>query len=184
MSGAVDGDRWGGMMRSAMAGDAAAYRRLLDEIARSLRRSVQAVLTRAGQGNADVEDIVQETLLAIHMKRQTWRQDDPFGPWLNAIVRYKSIDAMRRRGLRRHVDLEDVAETIAAEAPEAGAARDVERLLGSLGEKERAIVRGMSLEGRSGADVAARLGMTEVAVRVSLHRALKKLARVQRDTDA
>ncbi len=58
---------------------------------------------------------MQETLLAIHQKRHTWREDMPVRPWLYAIVRYKVVDAFRARGRRVQVPIEDFAEVLPAE---------------------------------------------------------------------
>ena len=65
-------DRWATMMSAAMAGDEGVYRRLLEEIGRAVRPMARGAFSRARVGDADVEDVVQETLLAIHLKRQTW----------------------------------------------------------------------------------------------------------------
>jgi RNA polymerase sigma-70 factor (ECF subfamily) len=167
-----------------MAGNAADYRLLLAEVSRVLRQTIRTAVARSGQGNADVEDIVQETLLAVHLKRDTWNPELPFGPWLNAIARYKTIDALRRRGLRRHVDIDVVADALPSDEGDAMATHDLDRLLLAMDDRERTIVRGISVEGRSATSMATELGMTEGAVRVALHRALQKLARFSRRGDA
>ena len=101
---AHDRDRtWAEWMRAANAGDEIAYRRLLEALAPFLRQIVRRGFTRSGFGNCDVEDVVQETLLAIHLKRQTWDEDEAITPWVTAIARHKLIDSLRRRG--RHVEL-------------------------------------------------------------------------------
>lgn len=183
MKGGGQGDLWGELMRSAMAGNSADYRLLLADVSRVLRQTIRSAVLRSGQGNADVEDIVQETLLALHLKRDTWNPELPFGPWLNAIARYKTIDALRRRGVRKQVDIDVVAETLHSEETDAMAAHDLDRLLLAMDERERTIVRGISVEGRSAASMATELGMTEGGVRVALHRALQKLARLNRRGD-
>src|SRR5580693_10135178 len=106
----VDGpadDRWSQMMKTAMAGDEGSYRRLLGDIGRSVRAMARGAFARARVGDADIEDAVQETLLAIHLKRHTWDMNQKLGPWVNAIARHKIIDAMRRRGAKRAEPIED-----------------------------------------------------------------------------
>jgi RNA polymerase sigma-70 factor, ECF subfamily len=181
MSGAVgDGqvdEKWAGMMRAAIAGDEAVYCRLLEEIGRSVRAMARGAFSRAQAGNADVEDVVQETLLAIHLKRDTWDGGLRLAPWVAAIARHKIIDAMRRRGARRFQAIEDFEAILAAPEPEDPHARsDAERLITQLPPRQRDIVRSISLEGQSIAATAMRLSMTEGAVRVALHRSLKALA--------
>ena len=82
-----------------------------------LRAGARQGLSRAGQPPDQAEDIVQDILLAVHLKRQTWDADAPFAPWLFAIARNKLIDALRRRGRRVFVNIDDFAETIPSEPP-------------------------------------------------------------------
>ena len=125
----------------------------------------------------DSEDIVQETLLVMHLKRDSWDDTQPLEPWLRAIAHHKLVDQLRRQGFRDHVDIDEHADTLAApEAGETGASADARQMLSSLPERQRDIVEAISIEGRSARDVGVRLGMSEGAVRVALHRALKALA--------
>ncbi len=164
-------------MRSARRGDDQAYRDFLVRVSLRLRAMARRGLAAAGRGPAESEDIVQEALLAIHLKRDSWDEHRPIEPWLAAIARYKLADHLRRRGYRDHVDIDDWADSLAVAVEEdAPAAIDSRRLLGSLPDRQRRIVEQISLEGHSASDVASRLGMTEGAVRVALHRALKALA--------
>jgi len=164
-------------MRSARQGDSEAYRRLLGRVSVWLRVVVRRGLTAAGRGPAESEDIVQETLLAVHLKRDTWDQTRPIEPWLHAIARHKLADHLRRRGFHDHVDIAEWSNSLeVAVDVEAPAAIDSRRLLESLPQRQRTIVQAISLEGRSAADVARTLGMSEGAVRVALHRALRALA--------
>jgi RNA polymerase sigma-70 factor (ECF subfamily) len=170
-------EKWAEMMRAAIAGDGAVYRRLLEEIGRSVRATARGAFARARVGDADVEDVVQETLLAIHLKRDTWDAGLRLAPWVAAIARHKIIDAMRRRGARRLQPIEDFETILAAPETEDPHARsDAERLIARLQPRQREIVRSISLEGQSISATAARLSMTVGAVRVALHRALKALA--------
>jgi RNA polymerase sigma-70 factor (ECF subfamily) len=174
-------EEWAALMRAAMNGDTAAYRRLLQSLAPSLRAATRRGFAQAGAAPNDVEDVVQETLLAIHLKRHTWNSDQPLGPWVRAIARHKLIDALRRRGRRTEVPIEAVLDLLAAEEPRSDLDRqDAERLVNDLRGRQQAIVRAISIEGRSIREVAERLGMNEGAVRVALHRGLKALAALHR----
>jgi RNA polymerase sigma-70 factor (ECF subfamily) len=170
--------RWEELMRAANRGDAAAYRRLLNEITPMLRGLVRA--RGATLGHEGCEDVVQDVLLAIHLKRQTWREDAPLRPWLYAIARHKVIDAFRARGQRTHVSIEDFVDVLpAADGPDPLAARDMEKVLGGLEPRAAEIVRAFGLHGETTAETAARLEMTEGAVRVALHRALKAIVKIR-----
>jgi RNA polymerase sigma-70 factor (ECF subfamily) len=100
-------ESWAEAMRAERRGDAAAYQRLLAEIADVLRRVIRSRLARLGANTSDTEDLVQEVLIGLHAKRHTWDEGRPFLPWLHAIVRYKLTDAVRqwRREARYRSDL-------------------------------------------------------------------------------
>ena len=169
-------DPWSRMMTASIAGDEGAYRRLLEDIGRSVRAMARGAFARAGVGDADVEDAVQETLLAIHLKRHTWDPEQPLAPWVYAIARHKVVDALRRRGRRKAEPLENFEEFLAApEAEDPHALSDARKLLETLAPRQRDIVTSISLDGQSISATAKRLSMSEVAVRVALHRALKSL---------
>lgn len=168
---------WDALMIAACDGDQQAYRLLLQDVTKSLRRSTATILARHGQGNADVEDIVQETLLAIHLKRATWDRNQPFNSWLNAILRYKTIDAMRRRGRHTQVQIDDFSEELAETNKRYDDhAMDTDRLMRRLDPRAYRIVQMVSMEGQSAQDVAKALDMKDGAVRVALHRALKQMS--------
>ncbi|MDQ1079095.1 sigma-70 family RNA polymerase sigma factor [Pseudoroseomonas cervicalis] len=177
---------WAAWMRAARAGDAEAYRQFLLGVAPYLRALARRSCLRAGFPRDNAEDVVQDVLLAIHLKRHSWDQTRPIGPWLAAIARNRLIDAVRRRGGRPpDVSLELVAETLAAGDGEAADIRhDIGRLLAQLAPRQRQVVEAVSIEGRSAGEAAARLRMSEGAVRVTLHRALKLLAALHRKETA
>jgi RNA polymerase sigma-70 factor (ECF subfamily) len=165
---------WMALMERSLAGDSGAYHELLVLLTAALRSVVRR---RARAVGVDVEDIVQETLLALHLKRATWVPGTPVAPWVAAIARNKLIDVLRRRGQRTQVSLESVVENLCREDDDSGAgAFDVQRLLGELSERQREVVQAVSLDGYSARETAARLHMTEGGVRVTLHRSLKVLA--------
>jgi RNA polymerase sigma-70 factor (ECF subfamily) len=169
--------QWAQWMRQGMSGDEPAYRQLLQALAPHLRSMTRRRMLRLGAGELEVEDVVQETLLAIHLKRHTWRPQDPIGPWIAAISRNKLIDVLRRRGRRAELPLDEVDEPAApAESEGEEAGQDVEKLLERLDERQRRIVRLVSIEGHSARAAAETLGMTEGALRVALHRTLRTLA--------
>jgi len=170
-------DDWDAMMRAANRGDRAAYARLLGLIAPVIRGIVRARGHMLGPEGC--EDVVQDVMLAIHLKRHTWDEGQPLRPWLYAVTRHKVVDAFRARGNRITLPVEDFAEILPA--PDTGdltAARDTDRLLARIEPRAAQIVRAVSLDGLSAAETGERMGMTEGAVRVALHRALKSLAQL------
>ncbi|MBO3759418.1 sigma-70 family RNA polymerase sigma factor [Ciceribacter sp. L1K23] len=172
--------QWAEWMRSALDGDAASYDRFLRAVTPHLRAMARRRCDQFGASAGEAEDIVQEVLIAVHLKRGTWDPERPIGPWLSTIVRNKLIDALRRRGRRVDVPLEDVVATLEAEDANVADRLDAESVLSRLKEPQRDIVRSISLEGAGVKETAERLKMSEVAVRVTLHRALKALSTLYR----
>jgi len=83
-----------GLLRAAIAGDERSYAAFLEQVATMIRSFLRRRIAHAA---IDPEDVVQETLLAVHLKRHTWATDAPVMPWLYAIARHKLVDALRRR---------------------------------------------------------------------------------------
>jgi RNA polymerase sigma-70 factor (ECF subfamily) len=165
-------------MERSLQGDSRAYEQLLVLLTVALRSVVHS---RARAAGLDAEDVVQEVLLALHLKRGTWKTGTPVAPWVAAIARNKIVDALRRRGQRIEVSIESVIETLWTETGDDGRdAKDVEHMLERLNDRQRRVVRAVSLEGYSAQEAAQRLQMSEVAVRVTLHRSLKALATIFR----
>lgn len=166
-----------------MAGDAAAYHGFLKELGAHLRGFLRVRLVRLPD---DVEDLVQEVLLAVHNQRHTYDPGQPLTAWVHAIARYKMIDLLRRRagreGLNDPLD-DDLAVFAVSDHDAADARRDLGKLLGQLPDRQRLPIVHMKLEGLSVAEAARATGMSEAAVKVGVHRGLKALALLIRIDD-
>src|SRR5689334_9047141 len=161
-------------MEQSLQGNLRAYEQLLTSLTIGLRGVVSRRTRAAG---IDGEDIVQEVLLALHLKRGTWVPGTPVAPWVAAIARNKIVDVLRRRGQRSEVPIESVMETLSSDSGDAiEHGHDMRDVLGRLNDRQREVVQAVSLEGYSAQEAARRLQMSEVAVRVTLHRSLKALA--------
>lgn len=127
-------------------------------------------------GQDDIEDVVQETLIAVHTRRATYDRDRAFTAWLFAIARYKMIDQFRRS--RRTVPLEGLEDILVAEGFESAsnAQIDIDGLLETLPAKQARAIRATRLHGASVAEAALAAGIGESDVKVSVHRGLKSLA--------
>lgn len=168
---------WEALMRRATAGDGEAYRRLLASLTPALRAVVRRNCGRIGLDPGEAEDVVQETLLAIHLKRDTWEPERPIGPWIMTIARNKLVDARRRRGAAATAPIEDFADMLSVGSTDDDLDRiDLDRMIARLGDRDQSLVRALAIEGRSVRETAATLNMSEGAVRVALHRAVKRLA--------
>ncbi len=161
----------------AIAGDTAAYAQLLKQLSAHLRGFLKR---RMHNASSDVEDLVQEALLAIHQKRHTYQSDQPLTAWVHAIARYKWADHWRTEGQRGllHDDIDDWADQLWAESNHEAqdAQRDLHRLLSTLPDGQRVAIECTKLEGLSISETARRTGQSEAAVKVNIHRGLKALA--------
>jgi RNA polymerase sigma factor (sigma-70 family) len=160
-------------MVDGLHGDAAAHAALL----RALVPLLGAFYRRRLRGrDEDIEDLVQETLIAVHTRRASYDRDRPFAAWLYAVARYRMIDHLRRA--RVSVPIEDVEEILIAEGfEEACAARmDVGRLLDGIAPKQAQAIRDTHIEGFSIAEAAVKARIGESDVKISVHRGLKALA--------
>ena len=164
------------LLLAGLDGDAAAYQGFLKALAGRLRAFFRR---RLGALPDEVEDLVQETLLAIHNQRHTYDADLPVTAWAHAIARYKLIDLLRRRAARegRTDPLDDSAELLVESGTEAAdARRDLHTLLERLPERQRTAIIRTKIDGLSVAEAARASGMSESAVKVGVHRGLKALA--------
>jgi len=165
-----------GLFLRGLDGDAKAYRDFLLQLSAHLR----AFLGKRLFGWPDeVEDLVQECLLAMHNQRHTYQSDQPLTAWVHAIARYKMIDLLRAKSVREdlHEPLDDDLAVFAESAQEASdAKRDLGGLLETLPDRQRLPIVHVKIEGRSVAEAASLTGMSESAVKVGIHRGLKALA--------
>lgn len=162
-----DWQRW---MAAAQGGDAKAYRTLLS----ALRPWLLSYFRRRLPG-ADVEDLVQMTLLSLHEKRHTYDPASPFMPWIAAVARHKLIDLVRKTGRHVHVELDEDLMGDGGDLPAELAARDVEALLKALPADQARAIRLHKLNDLSVDEVSAATGKSASNVKVLVHRGLKKL---------
>jgi RNA polymerase sigma factor (sigma-70 family) len=169
---------WSELMRAAQAGERAAYERLLREVTPFIR----SIVRRHCNNPADIEEMVQDTLLTVHRVRHTYDPGRPFSPWLAAIASRRSIDALRRR-----------IRVAKFEAPEAGAyetfadaaansdleavrsTQEVGELLRRLPPRQRQALEALKLKEMSLAEASVSSGQSVAALKVNAHRALKAL---------
>jgi RNA polymerase sigma-70 factor (ECF subfamily) len=164
------------LILQGLAGDAAAYRIFLDELMKHLRSYLRR---RLGGLPEEVEDVLQELLLAVHNKRHTYDPKQPLTAWVQAIARYKLVDLLRHRSRRDALtdSLDEDDQVFAATANDATEAQyDVAKLLLGLPDRQRLPILYVKIEGASVTDTAARTGMSISAVKVGIHRGLKALA--------
>lgn len=166
------------LLQRGLDGDGVAYAAFLKALASHLRAFFRKRLFHLSD---EVEDLVQETLLAIHNQRHTYDPGSPLTAWVYAIAKYKLIDLLRRRSGRDALtdSLDEESEVFAACDNEATEARrDLGKLLDQLPDRQRLPIIHTRLEGLSVSEAAQATGMSESAIKVGVHRGLKALAAI------
>jgi RNA polymerase sigma factor (sigma-70 family) len=160
------------LMVDSLEGDADAHEALL----RVLLPLLNAYFRGRLRGfSVDVDDLVQETLMAIHHRRTSYDRDKPFSAWLFSIAKYKSIDHFRRT--RHHIPVDELEHLLITDGfeDESGARLDIDGLLATLPAKQARVIRDTKVNGLSVAETANAAEISESDVKVSVHRGMQTL---------
>lgn len=170
------------LLISGLAGDEAQYCDFLQTAATHLRAYLRRRMNRWPD---EVEDLVQESLLAIHNQRHTYDQAAPLTSWMYAITKYKLIDWLRRHARQDSLNdpLDEEHELFSsADMDAAEAGRDLNKVLTLLPDQQRAAIIHTKLDGWSVRETADHMRISESNVKVAVHRGLKALAQKLRIT--
>ncbi|MFI6337307.1 sigma-70 family RNA polymerase sigma factor [Streptomyces sp. NPDC050535] len=161
----MDGRQWRGTIAAAQAGD----RRALDELVAGWLPLVYNIVGRALNGHADVDDVVQETMLRAVDNLGSLRDPDSFRSWLVAIAMRQIRDRARRR-TAEPLDGDageraaDFAELTVLRLQLAGQRREVAEAVRWLDDEDRQLLSLWWLE------VAGELTRRELAAAVGISR--------------
>ncbi len=173
------------LMRLAQGGDSQSYRLALMKMRDMLSKYIRNSFRRFRIPMEDsAEDVLQEVLLAIHQKRETYNPQQFFLPWMYAIARYKVIDYLRRSKitLRSTVSLDDEMENLESLMTlEAESFLDAEKLIALLPEKQKEILLLVKIEGLSMEEASSKTGYSVSDVKVTVHRAIKALQEITKE---
>jgi RNA polymerase sigma-70 factor (ECF subfamily) len=175
------------LMTASLDGDAAAYHALLKRLTGHLRAYYRYRFARIGHGPTEAEDLLQEVLIAVHTNRHTYDRSQPFTPWIHAIARYKFLDYLRRtKSSFKDIPMANAEElTAKSDITPVESGLDLQRLMSKLSSKAREVIQYVKLEGLSVSEAAERCGMSESAVKVTVHRGLKALAlQIRKESEA
>jgi RNA polymerase sigma-70 factor, ECF subfamily len=168
------------LLIKALGGSDVSYNQFLQKMSVCMRAYFRKRLQR---DPSEVEDLVQEVLIALHNQRHTFDAAYPVTAWAHGIARYKVIDHYRRRNKAEHIDIDDAQELLVSEDHEVeDARRDLSTLLEELPPKQRQAIVMVKVEGLSIAEASSASGQSESLVKVNIHRGLKKLAELMRSS--
>ncbi len=174
--GAAKNSEWQNLAKLALKGDRQAYGALLTDLSSYIRNVLVSGLSRP----QDADDITQDVLISIHKSLKTYDPEQPFMPWLHAIIKFRKIDYLRKHyGQKADKTVSDdvlefSSEFVTFEAHK-GEYKDIEAAMNALPDQQRRIFEMIKIEGYSAREVANEMEMNESAVKVSAHRAMKKL---------
>jgi RNA polymerase sigma-70 factor, ECF subfamily len=168
------------LMLASLEGNALSHRALLERLSLRLRAYYKAKLAVLGRGTAEAEDLVQETVLAIHLKRHTYDPQELLTPWVYAIARYKLIDFLRHNRMSlTAAPIDEACDVMAVDdSASAESTFDLRQLMKRLPEGMQCAIEAVKLDGLSVAEAATRCGLSESGVKVNIHRGLKTLAKL------
>lgn len=177
-------DEWSALMAAAQSGDRAAYRELLLAVTPYAR----SLASRAFASRADVEDTVQDILLTLHDTRALFDPARPLKPWLAGIARHRIADRRRRQGRLREVTIGPEHETFSSDPTNMhGAALDSAALraaIAGLPAGQRRAVELLKLQEMTLQQAESASGVSVAALKVAMHRALKRLRALLGDSEA
>ncbi len=168
------------LLLSANAGNRASYAELLSWLSKhaevQIKRNLRNYHNFPAQG---IDDILQDVLITFHQTHQTFDSSRPLLPWINSIIKYKSIDFLRRKEFRVTMTSVEV-ETIKEEwhkddEEENNQQEELLHLIESLPPEQKEVLKLAKLEGFSGKEIAFKLNITESNVKVIIHRAIKHI---------
>ena len=173
---------WSILMARSQQGDKLAYRHLLEQVTPYLR----AIAGRSLADRSDVEDAVQDILVTVHTIRATYDPARPFGPWLVAIAKRRIVDNLRKRSrLRvRETLLDEEHEAMGedtAPKPDAADIRSLEIAIDRLSPDQQHAIRMLKLKEMSLKEAASASGKPESLLKVTTHRAIKRLRKLMGD---
>jgi RNA polymerase sigma-70 factor (ECF subfamily) len=165
-------DGWSSLMVAAQDGHGGAYRRLLGEMSEWLTRYFQRRLPPG-----DIDDAVQETLLAIHRRRHTYDPQYPLGPWLAAIAKNKWVDQLRSLARR---PMDELPDDIAVGDHEASVVSSsvLASLLDELRPAQAQAILLVKVQGYSVEEASGQIGLSVSAVKMNIHRGLARLTTI------
>ena len=173
------GAAFGVTLASAQGGDEIAFACLFRDIQPTLLRYLRVIVP-----GPEAEDVAGDTWLQVVKGLPRFRGgEEAFRAWLFTIARHRAVDAGRSRSRRPDVPLaaagaaeQPLAPDAAELALEAISTQSVMALIMTLPRDQAEIIMLRVVAGLEAADVGRIVGKTPGAVRVTAHRALRRLA--------
>lgn len=165
--------------------DKRAYRALLEDLSKYSASFIGSKLLKQEW----IDDVVQTILVSVHKALPSYSPDRPIKPWIDSIIRFRLNDALRKHYASQENPFEDVGEKISSGTDVTFSAyqnelkEDMIKALATLPEKQRRVVEMTKIMGYSIEETAKEMGLSQSAVKVRVHRALKSMRAFLSDSD-
>lgn len=170
---------------SAINGDPLAYEDFLHQTASLLRSYLMKLMKSSVRCKEKAEDLVQDILLSIHQKRHLYRTSEPILPWVYSIARYRYIDSLRAEARRPQysewVDNYDDFLSTTEPVPDFPLNEKIEKMLAVLPQNQQTILKMAKMDEIPLAEISEKMQTSLASVKISVHRALKKLRVTEKD---
>ena len=141
-----------------------------------LKNQLYRLALRITLNTAEAEDIVEETLIKVWNRRDTWNQIDNIEAFCFTVCRNLSLDSIKRHdNQNKTLDDKESDQIDAANDPSRQTIVNdqmnlVRQIVDSLPEKQRSCIQLRDFEGKTYKDIALILGITEEQVKVNIFR--------------
>ena len=170
---------WQSLLIRSQAGNRKDYHQFLREVT----PYIKGILSQTLPNTQSVHDVSQEVLLSIHRALPSYDPDRPVLPWINAIIRYRQLDFLRKWMKTQKAEIYDnelfdvICETFPTPIANKDLAIDdeLDKAISKLPKKQQLSLRLLKIEGLTVKEASAKTGMSESAIKVSAHRAYKTL---------
>ena len=178
------------LVRRAQKGDKVAFETLVQRHQHRVFAVARGILKR----QEDVEDIAQQVFVKAYFSLKRFDQRAAFSTWLYKITVNECWDVLRKRKARPLVYEADFSEEQSRQysAPEREASKapdtsdrmalreQLERMLGQLDKRDRAMLVLKEVEGFSVEEIAESMGLNANTVKVRLFRARRRIIEYSR----
>lgn len=158
-----------------------------------LKNELFRLALRITLDKAEAEDIVQETMIKVWNRRDSWDAIESIEAYCLTVCRNMALDKAKT-ATARHTSIDSETEqeipadrSYAANPEERAVQRDrvaiVRRLIDNLPEKQRSAMQLRDFEGKSYREIATIMGISEEQVKVSIFRARQTIKQRYTETE-
>ena len=156
-----------------------------------LKNKLFRLALRITLNNAEAEDIVQETLIKVWKKRESWNEIESIEAFCYSICRNLALDRTRRAD-KFSESLDETRDTTADTSYSSNPEEQVQQsdrmklekeLIDHLPEKQRSVIQLRDFEGKSYKEIADIMQMTDEQVKVTLFRARQTIKKKFLETE-